>query len=155
MSAIDDRPFPRAALFGAAVLIGLTLATVGAARVQTWVDPAPPSTLADAHGASVVERVLAFGEHPDGGVLAEDVASGAQLRVASGKDGFVRGVLRSFARERRAYGLGAEAGAFRLSRHADGTLWLVDEATGRQVELSAFGRDNRAAFEVLLSGEGG
>jgi putative photosynthetic complex assembly protein len=52
-------------------------------------------------------------------------------------------------RERRLRRLFADP-PFVLSSHADGRLTLADPATGRSVNLEAFGPDNAGAFARLL-----
>lgn len=151
MSAIDSRPFPKAALYGAAAMIGATLLLVGGVRVQRLLDPAPTPTLSEAHGPLMQSRSLAFRDGADGRVLVQDRQTGAALVLQPGSDGFVRGVLRALARERSLHELGESAGGFALASYADGSLWLTDEATGERIELGGFGRDNRAAFAFLLS----
>ena len=69
--------------------------------------------------------------------------------LAVGGDGFVRGVLRGVARERRGRGLGSDL-PVRLIARRDGTLALEDPATGRRIELNAFGATNAAAFARFL-----
>jgi putative photosynthetic complex assembly protein len=66
--------------------------------------------------------------------------------------GFIRGVLRSFARERRAKNIKMEV-AYRLTLWDDYSLSLTDTGTGRTIELGSFGPDNRAAFAALLPPE--
>jgi putative photosynthetic complex assembly protein len=66
-----------------------------------------------------------------------------------GTNGFVRGVLRGLARERRRQGLGSEI-PFHLAQRADGRLTLVDPATERVIDLKAFGPTNTQAFARLL-----
>jgi putative photosynthetic complex assembly protein len=152
MSAIDDRPFPRPALFGAAALIGLTILGAGAARWTSLRTPADDPRIIEARtGAPTEVRHLRFSDQPDGSVLVTDAnGNAAPVTIAGGGNGFIRGVLRGLARDRRMRGIGQEP-AFRLSRWADGRLTLVDEATGRTVDLTAFGPTNRAAFAALLS----
>jgi putative photosynthetic complex assembly protein len=70
--------------------------------------------------------------------------------VEPGTGGFLRGVLRGFARDRKLRGLGEEAAPFALTRWADGRLSVTDPATGRYVDLGAFGPDNWKAFAQLL-----
>ena len=86
----------------------------------------------------------------------EDAATGgtAGLVAAGSRSGFIRGVMRGLARDRRMRGIG-EAPPFRLTLWRDGELSLLDEATGRAIELSAFGSTNRAAFAALLPHGGG
>ncbi len=129
--------------------------TIGAGvAVRTGLMPVQASPVdhrAAANIAIVASRDLRFADRGDGAVIITDVGNGnvAQIIPAGQKTGFVRGVMRSLARERRMAGIGAEA-PFRLTAWADGELSLVDSATGRAIELNAFGPDNRAAFAALL-----
>jgi len=68
-------------------------------------------------------------------------------------DGFVRGVLRGFARARKLRGLDRDA-HFVLTRWADGRLSMHDPQTGHVVALEAFGPDNAAAFARLMRAPG-
>ena len=67
-----------------------------------------------------------------------------------GSNGFIRGVMRGLARERMLHGIDA-APPFRLIRWADGRLSLEDTATGRLIDLAAFGPTNAQAFARLLT----
>ena len=69
--------------------------------------------------------------------------------LPAGSDNFIRGVLRSLARERRGIGAGAET-PFRVSRFDDGRIVLQDLATGRSLVLQAFGITNARAFAKWL-----
>jgi putative photosynthetic complex assembly protein len=69
------------------------------------------------------------------------------------EQGFVRGVMRGLARERRLKEASVET-PFRLQLWSDNGLTLTDLATGRQIELGGFGGTNRAAFAVMLPGGG-
>ncbi|MFK7890027.1 MAG: photosynthetic complex assembly protein PuhC [Granulosicoccus sp.] len=71
------------------------------------------------------------------------------LRLHYGEDGFMRSVMRGMAQERKSLGLGPEV-PFELTVWDDGLVSLIDPATQRRVELSAFGKDNLAAFTRLL-----
>lgn len=140
-----DEPFPRKPLIAVAALIGFSLLLVAGARlVGLSASQAPRS--------AVSERIdLRFEDRADGAVTvfrAEDTELVAVL--PPGSNGFVRGVLRGMARERRSRGVGEEV-PFRLARLADGRLTLQDLATGRVIELKAFGADNEAAFAALLA----
>jgi putative photosynthetic complex assembly protein len=74
--------------------------------------------------------------------------------LAPGTNGFIRGVLRGLARDRRSRGISQEP-AFRLAQWPDGRLSLEDLATGKRIELGSFGATNRAAFaQILASDEG-
>jgi putative photosynthetic complex assembly protein len=145
-----ERPFPRGALLGAAALIGVTLLAVTAARFS---DAGKTSMPAAGAGAS---RTLHFEDRADGAVVALDAAKNTTVGVyAPGTNGFVRGVLRGLARERRLNAIAAQPpGAqppFQLTRWSDGRLSLDDPATGRRIDLAAFGPTNAGAFAQLLT----
>ncbi len=141
--------FPKGALWGAAALIAcaITLTVVARDRGVGRVDrPA----------SAVVEEVdVRFEDRADGAIVAFRVDASSEVRrveigrFAPGTSGFVRGVLRGLARERKLESLD-DAGAFRLTRWADGRLSIEDPRTGRYVELGAFGATNSAAFAGLL-----
>ena len=69
--------------------------------------------------------------------------------LPSGEGGFVRGVLRGLARERRAHDIGSQP-PFVLTRWSNGLLSLEDPETGRRVDLNAFGHTNKGAFARFL-----
>ena len=140
-----DRPFPRGALIGAAALIGFSLLAVTLARFAGLGPVTEPM-------APVVQsRELRFADRADGAVLVYDRQGDEVVDlVPPGSGGVVRGVLRALARERRLQGDGAST-PFRLSRLADGRLTLEDLATGRVIDLKAFGHTNEGAFARLLS----
>lgn len=100
----------------------------------------PPSTV-------VAERTLGFQDGADGAVLVTE--NGTQVAVFQGEQGFIRGIMRSMARQRRGEGL-ASAKPFRLAAWADGRLTLDDLATGERLDLEAFGPTNAAVFATLL-----
>lgn len=106
---------------------------------------------ASAHGQLVASRQLHFVDIEGGVVSVLDANDGNELlRLQTGEDGFMRSVMRGFARERRAQGMGPDV-PFELVLWEDGLVSLIDPATERRVELSAFGIDNVAAFARLLS----
>jgi putative photosynthetic complex assembly protein len=137
--------FPLGALVGAAALIGFTLLAVTMARItgvgQAEGPPAP----------AVASRELRFEDRADGAIAVYE-GNGPRLVGVVGPDsgGFLRGVLRALARERRSHDAGQEA-PFRLARRADGSLTLEDPSTGRLINLEAFGETNEAAFARLLA----
>ena len=135
---------PRKALFAVAALILFSLVAVTAARLNGV-------SAAQAPVSPVVGAIeLRFEDRDDGTVRVINAVSGDLVaELAPGTNGFVRGVLRSLARERRANGLGEDA-RFELSRHADGRLTLVDPGTGRVIELNSFGPSNEGAFALFL-----
>jgi putative photosynthetic complex assembly protein len=143
-----DRILPRGALIGAAALILLSLAMAGIARITGYQPARPPPSVV------VESRDLRFVDRSDGAVL---IYSGGGDRLVDvlqpGTNGFVRGVLRGLARERRADQVGA-APPFKLTRWADGRLSLDDPSTGRHVDLEVFGPTNAGAFADILIASG-
>jgi putative photosynthetic complex assembly protein len=97
---------------------------------------------------SVGMRRLRFVDAADKSVLVIDADTGAEVYRVVGEAGFVRGILRGMARERRRLGKGPEA-PFELSLDA-GLLTLRDLATGGHIELTAFGHTNAGAFARML-----
>jgi putative photosynthetic complex assembly protein len=103
-------------------------------------------------GTPVESRDLRFADRTDGAVVISEADTGRIVDVASpGTNGFLRSTLRGLARDRKRQDLGAEA-PFRLTRWADGRLSLQDEATGRRIDLGAFGPTNAAVFAHLMTG---
>ncbi|MDE2048954.1 MAG: hypothetical protein KGJ44_11130 [Betaproteobacteria bacterium] len=98
----------------------------------------------------VAARQLQFFDRSDGGITVVDASNGSTVSVLPpASNGFLRGTLRSLVRERREMGKGAAA-PFALAAHADGRLVLTDTATGRSLDLEAFGASNAGAFAALL-----
>jgi putative photosynthetic complex assembly protein len=150
MSNIDTKPFPRLALIAGVVLMGGSIAAAAAGRyAQTsHVSPAQSSQ-------PVIARDLAFFDMQNGSVEVRDSEGQQVLFVAEpGTNGFIRGVMRGMARNRHAHGLGQKE-AFRLAQWPNGRLSLEDLATGRVIELEAFGAENRKAFAQLLETQPG
>lgn len=148
-----ENTVPRPALISAAAFVGATFLMVLAVTFGFLEREAVPSVVrAEANVAAVSERTLRFMDQDDGSVLVADVSSGETVAVVDTETqsgGFVRGVLRGMARERRMHGVGAEP-PFALTLWGDGSVSLTDSATGRAVELGAFGQDNRAVFVAML-----
>jgi putative photosynthetic complex assembly protein len=145
---MHDQPFPRGMLFAAAALLGLAILTAWGARETGLGDVRLP----DAAAETVLQ--LRFEDRADGSVVALSAETGAEVhRFAPETNGFVRGVLRGLARERRLNGIGA-APPFELVRRADGRLMLNDPATGRVIDLYPFGETNRRSFALLLDRPG-
>ena len=140
-------PFPRGPLFGAGTLVLLTILLAGTARFTglgtSQVDPANP----------VQTRDLRFEDRDDGSVAVLEAKDGAVVEIlAPGTNGFVRGVMRGLARERKLEGIGQEA-PFELTSWDDGRLSLKDTATGRVVQLVSFGQTQFDVFaQMLLAG---
>ncbi|MFM1987372.1 MAG: putative photosynthetic complex assembly protein PuhC [Pseudomonadota bacterium] len=139
----QDPMIPRGAI--AAMAAVALFAFVAAAAVRlSGVEVREP----DAPAAAT--RMLRFDDRPDGSIAVTDATTGAAVESFVGEQGFVRGVLRGLARERRARGLGPEQ-PFELIGRADGRLTLHDPATGRLVDLESFGPTNAAVFARLIA----
>ena len=135
---------PALAVTGA---VGLALLAAASGRIMNTVNPAPTATRVDV-------RDLRFEDRADGAVLVFDGRSAAPFDVVTGQNGFLRGTLRGLARTRHSEGIDAST-PFRLSAWSDNRLTLDDPATGRHIELEAFGPTNEAVFTRLLPGKGG
>lgn len=135
---------PKGALLGIGGLILFSLLAVSAARLtgfRTGEETPSPVTQS---------RELRFEDAAGGVINVYEWESGITVATyAPGTENFVRGVLRGLVRERRARDVGAEV-PFRVARHQDGALTLEDPATGRRINLWAFGPDNVRSFARLL-----
>lgn len=156
----------------AAMLLACAFALAAAAEAGRWgggsavAAAVPPSHAAPAVAATaapIASRDLRFEDRADGAVTVHE-AAGAGTAGSNGDDrlvavldpgtnGFIRGTLRGLARERRQRreDIGRQAVPFRLARWADGRLTLEDRATGRVLDLNAFGHTNADAFARLLT----
>ena len=135
--------------------VAMVLFAVGAVAVVrvAGIPPAasPEAVRAQAGTPAVASRSLRFVDRADGAVVIHDVGRGRVAAVIEPgqQTGFVRGVLRSLARDRKMRGIG-DRPPFTLTLWRDGQLSLTDTATSRSIELTAFGTSNRAAFAALL-----
>ena len=93
-------------------------------------------------------RALQFEDTTSGAVSVRDTRTGAQVALFEGEQGFVRGVLRAMARERKLRGADRNAPLL-LQSHADGSLSLYDASTGERILLESFGPTQRATFARL------
>ena len=112
--------------------------------------PAAPQVAPAAPAAVKVlgARRLRFVDAPDKSVQVLDADSGQEVYRVTGEAGFIRGILRGMARERRRLGK-TPAEPFELSFQA-GLLTLHDLATGERIELTAFGHTNASAFARMM-----
>jgi putative photosynthetic complex assembly protein len=136
-------------LMGGIVAISLVLTasvTAGFLPKQS----VPAEARAAAGIAAAETRSLRFFDEPDGTVRVEDGASAEVLgRFGPGEGGFIRATVRSLVHQRRIRGEGP-AVPFTLTRWENDNLTLADPVTGRSVEVSSFGPDNRAVYAGLL-----
>ena len=101
----------------------------------------------------VQERLLRFEDRTDGAVAVWDTEQNDVIEVlAPGTNGFVRGVMRGLARDRKLLGVSHDA-AFKLVRWADGRMSLEDPTTGRAISLEAFGSDNSKVFAEFFGAQ--
>jgi len=111
-----------------------------------------PATLSQtvSHGNAIASQQLKFIDREGGTVSIINAGDNTELAVLQvGEDGFMRSVMRGLANRRKSLGLGPEI-PFELTLWEDGLVSLIDPATQKRVELSAFGKDNVAAFTRLL-----
>jgi putative photosynthetic complex assembly protein len=140
--------FPVAPLVGAATLVIVALIGVSVFRASGL------ETTRVAESPVISQADLRFTDQPDGSILVLGGHDGSMVDViAPGTNGFLRGTLRGLARERHRQGIGQER-PFRLAGHADGRITLIDPATGRHVDLEAFGPTNAGVFVRLLHLQG-
>ncbi|MCZ8110541.1 MAG: photosynthetic complex assembly protein PuhC [Betaproteobacteria bacterium] len=133
---------PRWLVRGIGALLLTVLVSVGLIRLNGFSPAVQPAS-------ALASRTLAFADAPDGAVRVSDAASGEVLAELRGEQGFLRGVLRGLARDRRAHQLGGDA-PYVLSLHADGRLLITDPHTGQRIDLASFGPDNAAVFARWL-----
>jgi putative photosynthetic complex assembly protein len=95
-------------------------------------------------------KILKFEDQEDGGVTVIDVNTNQVIDVVQGEAGFVRGILRTIARERRIRGIGKDA-PIRLISYSDGRLILQDTTTNTNIELESFGSNNVQNFRAFLN----
>nr|WP_238243782.1 photosynthetic complex assembly protein PuhC [Methylobacterium iners] len=143
-----DRKIPGFLVIGAGALIGFTMLVVALGRTGGVAVP-------EAQPAQARQSVaLRVDDQADGSITLRDAGSDHLIAtVMPGQDGFVRATLRAFAQARLREGLTREQ-PFRLTRFEDGSLELGDDATGRRVNLGAFGPTNLQAFARIMPGTG-
>lgn len=155
MSHVHEHPtVPRGAkLFGGG-MIAAALALTAAVQIG-WLDQLAVPSVARAEAGAVVQtaRELRFLVSQDDVIRVQDVRSGEDIaRYAEAEGGFVRGAMRGLGRDRRLAGIPMDT-PYTLTRWSDGSISLTDHGSGDIIEMGAFGPDNRAAFEALLSEE--
>jgi putative photosynthetic complex assembly protein len=119
--------------------------------VADYVDSGKLTREADAQ--AVITKQLRFEDRSDGAIAVISASDGRVVKVIEGEAGFVRGILRAMARERRIKEVNQTI-PFELIARADGRLTLLDPATGNRIDLESFGKDNVIEFAVLLKPQG-
>lgn len=147
-----EQTVPKGAIWFCAAVIGFTLIAAGAVRLGfVPVTASPVAVRTAAQLTPTATRTLSFADQPGGGLLITDTVTGdvAKTIKPGEPSGFIRGLLRGLGRERRMKNVGM-AVPYRLESWPNGQLSLTDTGTGRSIELSAFGPDNRAFMAALL-----
>lgn len=138
------------------LLVGLSMALcIAIIAIARWTGVSESFV---SSASSVEKHRLYFEDRVDGSIavtltLDESALSSTPIsvaRIAPESNGFLRGVLRGLASERKRRGMGSER-PFELNLRADGRLTLDDPGTGRQIDLRSFGPTNAATFESLLA----
>lgn len=147
--AFEGRPFPKGVLLAVAALLSFTIIMIAVARITgTMLDQAPMT-------AEVQSRDIVFMDREDGSTDVKDVATGEVIQtLPPGSEGFIRGVLRSLARQRKGYDA-TLAEPFHLARRQSGDLTLKDPVTGILLDLRAYGETNQASFAALMPAPAG
>ena len=126
-------------------IVILTVATVAAMRMSGFT----PDTSIDSPVAN--EVAVRFVDIEGGEVRVIEQTSGSQVATLEpAQDSFIRGVMRSMARERRSRNIDMKP-PFRLVSFEDGTMIIEDPAVGTHVNLVAFGPTNIGSFRALMT----
>ncbi|GJD99129.1 photosynthetic complex assembly protein PuhC [Methylobacterium isbiliense] len=135
---------PRSQIVRAMLLMAFAVAAVAIGRLGDI----GTTRLPEAQAVQVLD--LTVQDRSDGAVALSDARNGSLVAlVQPGQDGFLRAALRVMAQARLREGLPRDP-PFRLTRWDNGTLSLDDLASGRRINLEAFGPSNAAAFARLL-----
>jgi putative photosynthetic complex assembly protein len=146
LSSLDDRPFPRAAIIGAGLMMAMTIIGVGIIQwnkhvASASVDQPAPVTSRSLRFVDAGDGVNAFGGH----VRVFDARTGREYPQLRDNDGFVRAALNGLNYERTKRGISAEP-VFLLEVRQGHRLALADPATGAHINLDSFGAGNEAVF---------
>ncbi|MEL6219598.1 MAG: photosynthetic complex assembly protein PuhC [Pseudomonadota bacterium] len=138
---------PRPLFYGVCGLVLLTLTAVSAARIAGMEPVGQPPALSGADTRVAMTLAPLAG----GGTEVLDPETGeVRVSLATGKDGFVRGIMRALGHRRGLEGVPKDA-PVELLAFPNGHLTLLDPATGWRAELRSFGSDNLATFANLMS----
>lgn len=131
----------------AAAMVVSTLIGVAGARLAGF---KPQQATA---GSDILNtRLIRFSAGNSGNITVID-AETSQVIAATGREGFIPGVLRGLNRLRKT-GSSDVAAAYRLDQLENGQLLLTDTATGVTLDLNAYGQDNARVFNAFLPGKG-
>lgn len=153
MSDFRHERFPVGALYGAAGVVGITLALVFGMRFGLVERPetAPQQRVA-AKVKVIAERQFRFADRADGALVVTDATTDTVVTTLEpgSNSGFIRGTMRGLMRERMLHQVDRN-GLVKITQWADGALTLTDPSTGRIIELGSFGGTNRAAYAALMA----
>lgn len=134
---------PKPLLLGMLALVLATVALVGFSAITGRDKVGVP-----ADAAIVAERTIVL---KGGGAQAVTVmAMDGTVLMDLPHGGFITVIQNGMERARLTAGVD-KLKPLRIVEYANGRLAAVDDFTGWSVELGAFGSDNRAAFERLMS----
>lgn len=143
IKSVDRDMIPAPLLLGMLALVLATLAVVGfsTATERPRVGTPKPAEI-------VAERTIIL---KGGGAQSVTVlAADGTLLLDLPHGGFITVIQNGLERARKVAGVD-QAHPVRIVEYANGRLTVLDATTGWSAELGAFGSDNRAAFERLMS----
>lgn len=148
MSTEHQRLVPRGAVIGAGILIAATVMIVGFVQTQKLSSPPAPGMFDGLE--PLAERLIKFPVDREGRVTEVfDADTGEKIADLRANDGFVTTVLMSLSFNRRRLGMDVQP-TYKLVRWEDSRVSIEDLTTGVQINLGAFGWENRAVFERFL-----
>ena len=129
------------------------LAVAGGAMVATIIAAAIGGTPTIMPRAAVMAtRMLRFDDQANGAVRVVDADTGRDVAMlAPGTNGFIRATLRGLSHSGGHEEHVRANHPFRVSTLSDGRVTLVDDQSGRTLDLEAFGSLNAGAFAALLT----
>ncbi len=135
---------PRGFLFAAAALIVTSMVLALVARVTNI-------GAVRSMAPTVVDSIdLRIESRDDGRLAVIDARADRVLKVIPpGRDGFIQVAFNGLEFDRKARGVASDQ-HYRLGRAEDGSYWLHDLATGRFLQLQAFGHTNAMSFAQFL-----
>ena len=137
------KPFPKGMLWAAAALIAFSIVISLAGRLTDF------GTVRNPEATPRAAYALTFADRADGAVAITNAPTGTLvIALEPGTNGFARGVLRGLARDRKLEAIGRDI-PFHLTSWSDGRLTLEDPATGRVVEVNAFGPTQIETFAKI------
>lgn len=145
--SVTPEPRPRGGLIATGLVAGCIIVGLLVGKMEKV-------ELAPADARPTMMRDLRFADRADGAIVVMEGSSEEVVDVMEpGDDGFVRGVVRALARERRRLEIGPDA-PFRMVAWSDGRLSIEDTVTGHRAELmGTFGSTNtESALRLLQAG---